>query len=277
MPVLIITVLLPVLSAAAVALILHPGRRMTVDVDPPANHIPKRALLPAVLFTSCTCVLVTGFRVLYPLSAECRYWQEEGWSGRWQECPGDERWKLLVPPVWLALLLFGGIIMPRLTVKRLSADGVFSSRRYLLTVVLAESALTIPLSLYTWFFFDNPFHWLSMMPSVEMWCAVRVLAAVVTAVTAEKAWRAAHPERKKLGRTFTLVLMLPAYTLLTAGGYNIIKSLMGEYHDCPCELEGLAGAGVAMIFFALVIAAAALVIPAFTGGVRIAYRLAREK
>lgn len=274
---LVITVLLSVVCAGSVALMLFSDRVMSGENGLSAGKI-SAALRPAMLFTLTACAIAVGFRVLYPLTAECRYWREEGWSGSWRECPGDELWKFtFVPAVWLILIIFGGIVVPRLTVKRLSADGVFSSRRYLLAVTLAESSLVIPLALYTLLFYENPFSWLSMMPSVGVWSFCRTLTATVTAVRAEKTWRSVRPERKHTGRGLAVTAVLVSYAMLTAGGHKMVRYAMGEYNECPCELEGLDREAAALICLSIVLAAAVLIGSRFITGIRRAAELAHEE
>ena len=273
----VITFLLPVVTVAAAVRMIIAGRENSGGETASPKRVPPQALLPAAVFTLAACVLVIGFRVLYPLTAECRYWMEEGWGAIWWEAPDNRLWDTTVWLAGIALVIFGGVVVPLLTVKRISADGVFSSGRYVMAILLTESSMVIPLALYAAIFRDNPFSWLRMMPAAEVWCWCRLLAVSVMTFTAERAWRSVHPGGRKPGRTFSVLGLLLSYVLLTCGGFCMVKNTIGEYISCPCELEGLVSAGLLMILMSLVVAAAILYIPMAVGRVLRLSRMTREE
>ncbi len=233
------------------------------------------AAIPSVRFTLMSCAAFAGFRWLYLLTPEYRYWIEEDWRGRWIECPGRGLWGGLAVPVFLALLV-SGVVAAKKTVKRLSAAGGFCSRRYLAAVLVTETSMVVPLALYSVLFGNHPFWWKSMLSAAAAWCVCRALSMIVTVLSAERAWRDAHPEQKRYGRASAVTGILAAYVMLTVGGYKLVRFQLGEYADCPCELEGLVEAGVALIAGSLVTAAAALALACVVKGVRCAAWLLRR-
>ncbi len=199
-------------------------------------------LRTAGLFSILVVIGLAAYPLAYPFSQEYLLWKGE--KAAWN---GEEivfyAWAWFVILSIPAVIVTGGILLPRAIVKGLGASG-FSAQSYKLTVVTVCGSMLIPCVLLA---AENrlssvpqEFRLLDASPKAWVLCASLAVGLFTTVIMCEKAMRRANPHSASKTRNFAVFGLLVSAELTVSALYNFILFIVGDYNECPCELEDYA-------------------------------------
>jgi|GEM_PF-2622950 len=217
-----------------------------------------RALQPAMLFGCLLSGCFAVCRIIYPLS-----------EGNWEWKGSVSRWNLeeQIIMIWMIAMLLcipviailGGWVIPRSTVKNLAKGDGFTPKRYRWAVISACGSVLIPWLVLVMVSKDSP----SEMPlwdvKIYSWVltASAALAVSVTVIHSEKARRSYRPDSTR-GRAAAAAGFILGAGFFCAALYSLSRYIIGDYADCPCELEdhllqGVGRMAVSAVIFVVVL------------------------